>query len=247
MFQRFLILLLCLVVAGCGFIFTTNSSQSLYPSLVQSAHFPETGPGGVTTVAQAFSQNIAAGNLVVVWVTWGDSAVKPSSVLDNEGNTYTEIPNTYPADLGNSQWSNMYYKENISCTGPCGPALITATWAVGIGYRAISISEFSGIHTAGALDQSTSQFQAATLAPTSTSVTPTTNCQIVVGATGRTDALGGTLTIESLPVTSDPPVPAALQYELKLISGPVASDFVSSLAANYITSVATFKGSCLYP
>lgn len=224
------------------FILALYSVPSLaVPALVQATHTPLAG-GSSTTVTAAFSSNITAGSLVVVWITWGYDSPKPSSVTDSEGNTYVEIPNTYVSDTPMYQYTNLYYKENTTCTGPCGGATVTATWAAGKTYRAMTIAEFSGVATTSALDQSIGQLQNSTTAPTSTSVSTSTNGQLVVGTTFDSSSSSVTITLESSSVSNTGPTDgAAMQYEIQTSSGSIASDFTFSGARNAQTAVATFR------
>lgn len=220
-----------------------SSEAFSVPALVQHNENPITN-GMSQTVTATFPGNITAGNLIVVWISWGSITTKPVSVTDAEGNSYTEIPNSHCQDLGNNQYTVMYYKENIACTGGCGTNQVTVSWGgTSVDWRGVSVAEFSGVSTSGSLDKSACNITDFwTPIKTSGSVTTTANGELVVGFVQDTSTGSVTVTLESTSLyNTGVSGGTAAQYEIQSSAGAIASEFTFSADRSSIASIATFK------
>lgn len=211
------------------------------PAFVQAGHTNLTH-FSANPLTATFPGNVTAGNLIVVWVTWTMSTGKPTSVVDAEGNSYTEIPNTNAIDVPMNQQINMYYKENISCTGGCGTNTVTVNTIGGSTWGALTIAEFSGVATSGALDKSNSQVLGSSTTPASPSVTPATNGQLILGAVFGDNNASATITLsDTLVHNSGVTDGCAMQYKVQGTAAAVTSNFTFSPADNSIVAIVTFK------
>jgi hypothetical protein len=126
------------------------------------------GAGSATSIA-ATAASHTAGNLLVVFVSWLETAAI-SSITDTAGNTYTKI-----IDFAGDGFA-MYYAKNIS-----GNAnnVVQANWASGQSYREISVQQWSGADISSPLDVSNSGSGSGTSMSTGASDT-TVNDEVII-------------------------------------------------------------------
>lgn len=99
-----------------------------------------------TNVSQAFGSNNTAGNMIVAAVTWFGSG-GTVTCSDTQGNTYATVRVEH--DSTENQSLGVCYALNVSA----GANTVTGTFSGGTsGFRAITVSEFSGVATTGAVD-----------------------------------------------------------------------------------------------
>lgn len=104
---------------------------------------------GTNIVKLNFPANDTAGDLIIVAVTWGNSAIDVSSITDVEGNVYTNATGKTRFGAGWNYANQLYYAKNIAG----GDNLITITMSgVPTGYLQASAYEYSGLDPVSPLD-----------------------------------------------------------------------------------------------
>ena len=148
-----------------------------------------------TTLSQAFGSASTTGNLIVVELDWGDATHTVSSVTDNKGNTYKQIPFAFTKWNSNAWSADLWYAYNIT-----GGAVLTvkATFsAAPSNFYQIYIDEFSGIlSSSDPLDQASSAFGNTTPASSGSKTTGASSEMIygsLIGSNGNTTT-GATFT-----------------------------------------------------
>src|SRR2546426_549642 len=97
------------------------------------------------TIAQFFASNNAAGNLIVLVVSWGSNDAV--STTDSQGNVYSVATTIY--DPLQNQSLAILYAANVKA----GANTVTATFGSGTPvYRRLAVHEYSGIAAANPLD-----------------------------------------------------------------------------------------------
>lgn len=98
-----------------------------------------------TTNALAFNNANTAGNLIVVYVIWGNT--NTVSLSDSRANTYTSAA---PRTTWGSNWnSQVFYARNVAA----GTNTVTATFATAINsFAVIYLHEYSGLDKANPVD-----------------------------------------------------------------------------------------------
>ena len=113
------------------------------PTFVQTAGREiRSGP----TNSVAFNAPNTAGNLIVVYVVWGNTGAV--TVADSAGNSYASAG--APVAWFSNQWrAQVFYAKNVAA----GPNTVTATYATSINnYGLVYIHEYSGIDKVNPLD-----------------------------------------------------------------------------------------------
>lgn len=208
-----------------------------------------TGTGATTSVARAFSGLVAAGNLIVVAVSWGSASVVEScTVSDNLGNTYTRLTNCDQVDATNQQQIAVFYAKNVvggSCT-------VTATFAGSRDNNGIVIAEYSGVDTTAPADQSVGNFQTApgtgANAVTSTAKTTTQAGELAVGAYADTSVGAGTTITAGTGFTKRQDtggggahsIQIVLEDQIQSSAGSIAATFTEALNHRALSAMATF-------
>ncbi len=108
------------------------------------------------SVAVAFTNPQAAGNLNIIVVGWNDTSATIASVADSNGNTYalaagtvsTPVPAPGSSQAGVSQ--AIYYAKNIKA----GANTVTVTFNQNTALRSVRIVEYSGLDLTNPLDTS---------------------------------------------------------------------------------------------
>ncbi len=113
-------------------------------SFVQSAS--TTNNGGATSIAQAFDDDVTAGDAVLVAVSWDTSATQSVSVSDTLGNTYTKLDQAN--DTTNQQALAVFY----AVSGSSGADSVTATFGSSSSFRRIAIHEYAGVDPVSPID-----------------------------------------------------------------------------------------------
>jgi len=104
-------------------------------------------PAEATTIA-APAANHTSGNLLVVFVGMNSSSVTVSSIADTAGNTYTKVTSIKDSEINDT--IECWYAKNI--TGNANN-VVTATFSGSVGYRTITVDQYSGCDTSAPLDQ----------------------------------------------------------------------------------------------
>jgi glucose/arabinose dehydrogenase/chitodextrinase len=136
-----------------------------------------------TTNNVTFTSANTAGDLVVVYVLWGNAGAV--SLSDSRGNTYTAA--TSRASWGSGWSAQTFYAKNIAA----GTNTVTATFATSLSsFGIVQAHEYSGMDKINPLDASTS-----TSGPGGTlngSVTTTNAADLVFAGAGSGGAVGST-------------------------------------------------------
>jgi hypothetical protein len=140
-------------------------------AFIQSA---ANGANALTTTITATLANTTTGNLLVAAVSWDPNA-RTCTVSDGT-NSFTSVEVQF--NDSNNQVYQLFYAKNI--TGLTTPT-VTASFSGNTDFRRIVVMEFSGADTSSPLDKFT-HGEDATRAPTSASMTTTTDGQLIFGA-----------------------------------------------------------------
>jgi hypothetical protein len=128
-----------------------QESSSCAPAFVQATG-GDSFAGNVGTLTLPGPST--AGNLIVLGINIGSTAVTVSSVTDSKGNTYA--PALGPTDwYGGTQRTWTYYSSNIAGGG--GAITITVTYSANPTYSELFAAEYSGVASASPVDQTSSQ------------------------------------------------------------------------------------------
>lgn len=147
------------------------------------------------TIGVAYGSNVTAASDLICTVTWYNPAgtITCDSVVDSRSQTWTRLPNSKctVASIGGSWSLESFYFLNTTA----GANTVTATLSLTITDRGIAVSEYSGLATVSALDQSTSNPQVdpgtATDGVFSTNVTTTVTNELIYGASMLIGGGGG--------------------------------------------------------
>jgi hypothetical protein len=186
-----------------------------------------------TTIVQAFSAASTTGDLVIVHLDYGTTAVHATSVIDNKANTYKKI-NTI---TWNGTWSaELWYAYDIT-----GGGTITVTanlsGAAGHNYTQIYTTEYSGIvSTADPLDQNATAANS-TAAVSSGSKTTTYTNELIYGASIGSS---GALTTGS-GFTNRSTVNQNIIEDMSVATSGSYSTTFTSAGGNWVAQMATFR------
>jgi RHS repeat-associated protein len=126
-----------------------------------------------SSIAVAYTNAQAAGNLNVVAVMWGDTTSTVSSVTDSRGNTYAlAVGPTRVTGLS----SSIYYAKNIAA----GSNTVTVTFNQTAGFPNVNVLEYSGLSTTSPLDVTAGATGTGTTANSGSATTTSAN-ELIVG------------------------------------------------------------------
>jgi hypothetical protein len=102
------------------------------------------------TLALTFPAANTVGNLIILSVNWGNTAIQVASITDTRGNTYANITGQVNYGKGYPQSNQLYYAKNI----PAGANTITVTMSgkPSVVFEARAY-EYAGLDTVSPLDQ----------------------------------------------------------------------------------------------
>lgn len=198
-----------------------------------------------TSVSAIFGSNVAANNIIAVFVYWLSTINTLTSITDNCGGIYTIVGNP---TTGSSGRVAMAY----SVVGSTGSCTVTANFS-GSQFAKIIAHEIYGVNTSSPLDnnQHVLNYQAApgtgTNAITSGSITTTQNGDYIFGATVAEDCSeGGTLSAgtgyASRALDSSGSCSMSTEDIIQTSAGSIAATFQTTTGwANYITGIMAFK------
>jgi hypothetical protein len=193
--------------------------------------------GSGTTVSKAFSSSTAAGNTIIVAVSWGNSS--SISCADSQGNSYAVVTSAH--DSVNNQYLGICYATNI--VG--GSDTVTVTFSSAASYHRLIISEYSGIATVNPVDAfNTNIADGTTVANniTSNSAVTTQSGDLIFGVvmddTGTNNITAGTGFIQRASVNGKD---MATQDMIQTAAGSVASTFTFSTNHRYLAQMVAFK------
>jgi galactose oxidase-like protein/Big-like domain-containing protein len=225
-------------VSGSTVLSVTGSGGGGPITFVQAN--ASTDNAAASTIVQAFSSPNAAGNLIVVAVSWGDNDAPSIRATDTLGNTYSVASIDF--DAGNRQGVAILYAPNIRA----GANTVTVTLGTTGGYRRIIVSEYSGIATTSPLDAAARSHAGGTTAAngvTSTAATTIANGDLIVGVAMDDSGNFGTIsagsgftrrmTLNGMDMATEDGIQSA--------AGAVAATFTFSRADTYLAQMAAFK------
>jgi hypothetical protein len=161
-------------------LFCISSADAAF-TRVQGGSVVVTLPSAVTT-----------GDLIVVSVAWASTVTDTVTVKDDKNDTFTLVDN-FRAISPNNFYLQSAYFLNVTA----GAQTFTATISTARQFADIFVDEFSGVATTAALDgnvmntaQSNNPPAASANSVTSTTITPTTNGDLIYGATLNLTGVG---------------------------------------------------------
>lgn len=208
-------------------------------ALVQSKLAEKTNGAPSASIAATFTTNVAAGNLIAVWIIWGDTG-KTVSITDSLGNTYESAHSNAAVRF------EGFYAKNI--TG--GANTVTATFSASItAFHTLIVHEISGADTTAPLGQAASQTQinvSGVDSVSSTAVTTTTNGEYIFGATLRSDTLDGSFSAGTGYTGRETSSGGTFlvtrsEDQIQTSAGSIAATFTPSVAMEVATMIMTFK------
>jgi hypothetical protein len=195
------------------------AATSATPTFVQVQSSVPQAPE--TTVATAFDEAQAAGNLNVVVVGWNNATSNIVAVTDSAGNTYQlAAPTTRSGAISQA----VYYAKNIAA----GANTVNVTFNAATPYVDVRIAEYAGLDPANPLDV-TASAGADSASPSSGAVTTTTATELLVGAGTTTGQFTG----------------AGSGYTTRIITSPdsdILEDRVVTSAGSYSATAAQPSG-----
>ena len=212
------------------------------PAHVQTAT-SSSSAGGATTLA--FGSNNTAGSLIVVATTWDASTATGITCADSKGNVYATPLKLL--DTNAQQYIGVCYAPNIAA----GANSVTVTYTGGtppVGFRELSIHEYSGVATTNPLDTSASTFGSGSTGAdgyTTTASTTTTNGDLIFGMmmddAGTSATLSAGTGFNTLRANIASPGPFAAEDKVQATAGSVAATFTSTAAHTYAAYMLAFK------
>ena len=216
----------------------TSSGAIAYVQGVSSAN-----DSSARTVSAALPANTAAGDLIVVAVSWDTSGSAQTSVSDSQGNTYALA--TTSNNTTTFQALAIYYAANIKG----GADTVTVTLTPSAGYRRLDIQEYSGVATTNPVDVTAQNINlnggTNTDGVTSTNATTTASGDLIFGVATQdsgTDTISagtGFTHREALNNGSDNPM--VTEDLTQSAAGSVAATFTLSAPGSYQAQMVAFK------
>ena len=164
---------LLLVAAGLAAVIAISGARAATPSFAQG-RAQQISSG--TTNTLAFNNPNTVGNLIVVYVVWGNT--DSVTLSDSNGNTYAPVAPATSWGNGNAWRSQVFYAKSIAG----GANTVTARFGTAItSFGQVYIHEYSGLDRTDPVDKTT----AATGSPrsmSSGSVTTTNAEDLLFGA-----------------------------------------------------------------
>lgn len=205
--------------------------------------------GSVTSAgsnAVTFDSTPTAGNLIIVAITYfGGGSDYFSTLSDNKGNTYTQVGTPQHANA-TSDYVRLYYAKNISSSATF---TITATFtgSPGSGDTMVACFEYSGMDTTAPLDVSDTNKTGSSSTPTSNSITPTQNGELIFMV--EVDDNGGSATASAnSPFTFRLHQDDSTTHErintadyTQPTAGSISGSFNIGTSSNYAIAIAAFK------
>lgn len=195
-----------------------------------------------TSVAQSFSSNVGAGNLIVASLSFSTSTgATLSQCSDNRGNVYYVA--TYTVDSTTNRALAICYAPNAAA----GATTVTATFSAAATTRRLILNEYRGLQGDNVLDIiSTNMATGTTAADNVTSSAATTGNagELIFGAVLNTGAdttitAGTSFTQRAFLNNKD----MAVQDRIQAAAGSVASTQTFGAARQYLAHMVTFKPS----
>lgn len=170
---------LVLIVLAAVVVLPLTVHAAATPTFVQ-AKSKEITTGTLNSLA--LNSNVSAGNLIVVYVLWGNTA--PVTIADSAGNTYAAATQRTSWGTGNNWSSQTFYAKNVAGAA----TTVNATFSTNISsttdkFGIIYVHEYSGIDKNNPVDVTSSAVGTAS-AMSSGAVTTTNATDLIFGGGG---------------------------------------------------------------
>ena len=109
--------------------------------------------GGFSSVSAAFAQPQVQGHFNVIVVSWSDGLDQVSSVVDDQGNTYTSA-----VGVSSAYSQSIYYAPNIRA----GTNTVTVTLSAKVPDPKLRVFEYAGLASASPVDRSSTSSSSGT-------------------------------------------------------------------------------------
>lgn len=171
-------------------IFSGASTMGI--ALVQKVAYA--AASGTNPFALTATAPVGAGNLGVVWFGgFNNSGFTITTVVDDMGNAYVQIPSTVSGQSGANESSEMWYCKNLTAGGTVITVTGTGTPVQTMAY----IFEFSGANVSTPLDTGNFAKGSGGSQPVSGLVTPSANTNVLVAA-----AVSGSVVLTGISTSS---------------------------------------------
>jgi chitodextrinase len=196
--------------------------------------------GASASIAQSFPSNTAAGDLIVVVVSWDTGSSSVVTIADSEGNAYSQAAQA--VDATHTQALAIYYASNIAA----GTDRVTASFGASSGSLRLAIHEYAGIAAMSAFDATAMHVDnTGTAAPngvTSNAAVSLSDGELVFGAVMADHgpvaiAAGSGFSVRESASTSD----LSTEDRIQAAAGSIAATFTFAAAESYLAEVVTFK------
>ena len=219
-----------------------SAINSMAQTAVQSNGLYVSSPPS-NTINVTFTSNCTAGDLIIVHLDWGDNTKTVTSVVDNNGNSYSAIANTHIT--WNTSWSGqLFYAYNV-VVAPNVKIKVTATFSgtPAVHYQ-LYINEYSGMLTTSApLDQSSAAAGTALAVSSGFKTTVLANELIYgvgIGGGAGTIGVGSGFSSNSAYAITEQNI---VESELGVNPGSYDAHFTNSAVSPWIAQMATFQTS----
>jgi hypothetical protein len=205
----------------------------------QNASAQSTAPA--TTIAVSFPAAVGAGNLIVVKVSVENLQTVSTVTMTGETNAVAGVQLN---DTNNAQRLEGWYFKNTNG----GQTTVTATFSASAAFRAIGITEWSGVDTAAPLDKTASGLKVGTNAAeiTSPDVTPVSDGQLIWGAVDA-DAAAATANAPFTLLESEAVIFTGSEDQIQGTAAAVHASFANTGAVNWGAILMTFKAAAAGP
>ncbi len=198
----------------------------------------EANSSTVSSIVGAFGTKNETGDLLLAVVA--NQGLVTSSIADTASNTWALVASTtYPAY---SDKVTLYAALNAKS----GANTTTVTFPSGASYASLYLYEYRGASTSSSLDASGGQTQPGTSAPTSPSVSPGSNVELLLGIdsvgypSNAVPSAGSGYTLETSSTVGNS-TQVFVEDEDQFITGAVTAPWNLSLLASSTAMIATFK------
>jgi hypothetical protein len=210
---------------------TVNATGGITPAFVQSDHSAH--GFNSTSLAQAMTSSVTAGNSIVVGVMWTDISAT-CSIADTLGNTYTAIGSPV-FQSGRVNVVQLFYTKSAS--GGANTVTITCSTSTTL---QTYVQEFSGVLSAGLDDHNGNGSNAAN--PSTPALTTTAANDLVVAMVSSES--GGNPTVGAGFTLSDSYAAnaySAIEYQIVSSAGSVTPAFVAGFGNFWACVSVAFK------
>lgn len=202
-------------------------------ALVTGQHAQATSVTSAATIAVSFPVGTTAGNLITIAPS-SDQTGTHATPTDDKSNTYAaSAPST---DGGTTERVSGWYAKNCIAAA----VSVTAHFTTAAANLGIEIAEFSGADTSAPLDKTGGLATSAATDAFSPSVTPTTNNQLIWGASKNDQDIPVAGTGYTL-LDADGLVGIGHEYLIQGTAAAVTTEFSETFSGQWVVLIATYK------